>query len=99
MRIISMVNAAVEAFARAAALDMSRGIRINAVSPVWATETLRALHLDIPGGMPAAEFVPAFRESVESRRTGEVLDVRRLRSTARPPAAREQRRVRPRESI
>jgi len=76
MAAISMVNAAVEAFARAAALDMKRGIRINAVSPVWATETLEALNLDIPGGMPAAEFVPAYRESVESQRTGEVLDVR-----------------------
>lgn len=73
---ISMVNAAVEAFARAAALDMNRGIRINAVSPVWAAETLEAFHLDIPGGMPGAEFVPAYRESVESHRTGEVLDVR-----------------------
>jgi len=73
---ISMVNAAVEAFACAAALDMKRGIRINAVSPVSATESFEALNLNIPGGMPAAEFVPAYRESVESRRTGEVLDVR-----------------------
>ncbi len=73
---ISMANAAVEAFVRTAALEMPRGIRINAVSPVWATETLQALHLDIPGGMPAAEFVPAYRESLEGRRTGAVLDVR-----------------------
>lgn len=73
---ISMVNAAVEAFARAAALEMKRGIRINAVSPVRATETLRALGLDIPGGMPAAKFVPAYKESIEGSRTGEVLDVR-----------------------
>lgn len=73
---ISMVNAAVEAFARAAALDLKRGIRINAVSPVWATETIEALDLDIPGGMSAADFVPAYRESVEGTRTGEVLDVR-----------------------
>ncbi len=34
---ISLVNAAVEAFARAAALDLDRGLRINAVSPVWST--------------------------------------------------------------
>ncbi len=76
MAAMSMVSAAVEAFARAAALDMKRGVRINAVSPVWATETLEALNLDLPGGMPAAEFVPAYRESIESQRTGEVLDVR-----------------------
>jgi NAD(P)-dependent dehydrogenase (short-subunit alcohol dehydrogenase family) len=76
MAAISMVNAAVEAFARAAALDMDRGIRINAVSPVWAVETLEALGIDAPAKMPAAGFVPAYQESVEGRRTGEVLDVR-----------------------
>jgi NAD(P)-dependent dehydrogenase (short-subunit alcohol dehydrogenase family) len=76
MAAISMVNAAVEAFARAAALDMNRGIRINAVSPVWATETLRALGMDAAAKMPAAKFVPAYKESVEGRRTGQILDVR-----------------------
>ncbi len=73
---VSMVNAAVEGFARAAALDLERGVRINAVSPVWATETLEALGLDARPKMPAAQFVPAYKESVESQRTGEVLDVR-----------------------
>ena len=73
---ISMVNAAVEAFARAAALEMPRGIRINAVCPVWATETLKALGMPLSGGMPAARFVPAYIESIEGRRTGETLDVR-----------------------
>jgi NAD(P)-dependent dehydrogenase (short-subunit alcohol dehydrogenase family) len=76
MAAISMVNAAVEAFARAAALDLECGIRINAVSPVWAIETLEALGMDAPAKMPAAWFVPAYRESVEGHRTGEVLDVR-----------------------
>jgi NAD(P)-dependent dehydrogenase (short-subunit alcohol dehydrogenase family) len=73
---ISLVNAAVEAFARAAALDLDRGLRINAVSPVWATETLAALGMDAAAKMPAAQFVPAYRESVEGSRTGAVLDVR-----------------------
>jgi NAD(P)-dependent dehydrogenase (short-subunit alcohol dehydrogenase family) len=73
---ISMVNAAVEAFARAAALEMERGIRINAVCPVWATETLQALGMDAAEKMPAAKFVPAYRESVEGHDTGAVLDVR-----------------------
>jgi NAD(P)-dependent dehydrogenase (short-subunit alcohol dehydrogenase family) len=73
---ISLVNAAVEAFARAAALDLDRGLRINAVSPVWSIETLEALGMDATPKMPAAQFVPAYRESVEGHRTGEVLDVR-----------------------
>ena len=76
MAAISMVNAAIEGFAHAAALDLERGIRINAVSPVWATETLAALGLDATPKMSAAQFVPAYQESVESGRTGEVLDVR-----------------------
>lgn len=76
MAAISMVNAAVEAFARAAALDLDRGIRINTVTPVWATETLKAFGMDAEAKMPAAGFVPAYQESVEGHRTGEVLDVR-----------------------
>jgi NAD(P)-dependent dehydrogenase (short-subunit alcohol dehydrogenase family) len=73
---ISMVNAAVDAFVQAAALEMTRGLRINAVSPVWATETLQALGLNFSPSMPVADFVPAYRESLEGWHTGEVLDVR-----------------------
>lgn len=76
MSAISMVNAAVEGFVRAAALDLPRGIRINAVSPVWALETLEAFGMNAPAKLPAAQFVPAYQESIESPRTGEVLDVR-----------------------
>ena len=39
----ALANAAVEAFARAAALEAPRGIRVNVISPPWVTETLRAL--------------------------------------------------------
>src|SRR5450755_4505425 len=37
---ISLVNAGVEAFVRAAALEAPRGIRVNVVSPPWVSETL-----------------------------------------------------------
>jgi len=43
---ISLVNAGVEAFARAAALEMPRGTRINVVSPPWVAETLQAMGRD-----------------------------------------------------
>ncbi len=76
MAAISMVNAAVEGFVRAAAQDLERGLRINAVSPLWATESLAAPGLDARPKMPAAQFMPAYQESVEGHRTGEVLDVR-----------------------
>lgn len=73
---ISMVNAGVEAFVRAAALEMDRGIRVNAVSPIWVKETMEAMGMDSSSGMPAEKVAKAYKESVEGRRNGEVLDVR-----------------------
>ncbi len=73
---ISMVNAGLEGFVRAAALEMPRGVRINVVSPIFATETMRIMGMDTAGGMPAARFAPSYQESVEGRRSGQVLDVR-----------------------
>jgi NAD(P)-dependent dehydrogenase (short-subunit alcohol dehydrogenase family) len=37
---ISLVNAGLEGFVRAAALEMPRGLQINAVSPPWVKETM-----------------------------------------------------------
>jgi len=73
---ISMVNAGTEGFVRAAALETQRGIRVNAVSPIWVKETLEALGMDIAERMPAERVAFANKESVEGRRNGEVLDVR-----------------------
>jgi NAD(P)-dependent dehydrogenase (short-subunit alcohol dehydrogenase family) len=73
---ITMTNAALEAFARAAALEMPRGARINVVSPSWVSETLVAMGRDGSGGLPAATVARAYVESVEGARNGETLDVR-----------------------
>ncbi len=75
---ISMVNAGVEGFVRAAALELPRGIRINVVSPPWITETLIALKMDPSPGMPAARVAQAYLASVEGTMTGQVMDPRRL---------------------
>jgi NAD(P)-dependent dehydrogenase (short-subunit alcohol dehydrogenase family) len=72
---ISLVNAALEAFTRAAALE-ARGIRVNVVSPPWVTETLRALNMDPSQGLPAATVAQAYVRAVEGRMTGEVLEPR-----------------------
>ncbi len=74
---VSMVNAGVEAFARAAALEMPRGIRLNAVSPGWVTETLQALHMDPSPGTPAAVVARAYVQLVEGGGTGQVVEVNR----------------------
>ena len=73
---ISLVNAGLEGFMRAAALEAPRRIRVNVVSPPWVTETLAAMGRDVSRGMPAARVAAAYLEAVESQRTGEVLDAR-----------------------
>lgn len=73
---ISMVNAGIEGFARAAALELKRGIRVNVVSPIFVKETMQAMGMDSSSGMSAAHTALAYRESLQGKRTGEVLDVR-----------------------
>ncbi|HJU05615.1 MAG TPA: short chain dehydrogenase [Nitrospiraceae bacterium] len=73
---ISLVNAGLDGFVRAAALELPRGIRINAVSPVWVTETLNAMGMDTSHGMPAEQVAWTYVESVEGKRSGEILDTR-----------------------
>ncbi len=73
---ISMANAGLEGFIRAAAMEMMRGVRVNVVSPVFVKETMEAMGLDSSHGMSAEKVALAYKESVEGKRNGEVLDVR-----------------------
>ena len=70
---VSLVNAGLEGFTRAAALEAPRGIRINVVSPPWVTETLEALGMPLQGGLPAATVAQAYVGSVEGTATGQVI--------------------------
>jgi NAD(P)-dependent dehydrogenase (short-subunit alcohol dehydrogenase family) len=70
---ISLVNAGLEGFARAAALEAPRGIRVNVVSPPWVNETLKAMGLPVTGGLPAAVVAQAYVQCVEGQMTGQVL--------------------------
>ena len=74
---ISMVNAGVDAFARAAALELPRGLRANVVSPPWVSETLTAMGRDPAGGLPAADVARSYVESVEGKQTGAVITPKR----------------------
>ena len=71
---ISIVNAGIEGFVRAAALELPRGLRINAVSPGWVTETLAALKMDTRMGIPAAQVALSYAKAVEGDMTGQTLD-------------------------
>jgi NAD(P)-dependent dehydrogenase (short-subunit alcohol dehydrogenase family) len=73
---ISMINAGIEGFVRAAALEMPRGIRINAVSPPWVKETLEALGMDTSIGIPAEKVARAYQSSITGARSGIVINAR-----------------------
>ena len=75
---ISIVNAGLEGFVRAAALELPREMRVNIVSPPWVTETLVARKMDTGHGMPAASVALAYLASVEGTMTGQTLDPRML---------------------
>ena len=75
--VASTVNGAVEAFVRAAAIELPRGIRINVVSPTVLTEAMHAYAPYFRGFEPvsAARAALAFARSVEGRQTGQVYKV------------------------
>jgi NAD(P)-dependent dehydrogenase (short-subunit alcohol dehydrogenase family) len=73
----SMVNGAVDAFVRAAAIELPRGLRINAVSPGVLVESLPAFGPFFRGHepVPGARVALAYAKSVEGARTGQVFEV------------------------
>lgn len=73
---ISLVNAGVEGFVRAAALEMPREVRVNVVSPPWVEETLDAMGEDFAPSLPAATVAGAYRKSLEGAMTGRTIDAR-----------------------
>ena len=76
---VSLVNAALEGFGRAAAFEMPRGIRVNIVSPPWVSETLVKLGMK-GAGLPADVVAKAYLQSIEGSGTGLVIDPRRVTS-------------------
>jgi NAD(P)-dependent dehydrogenase (short-subunit alcohol dehydrogenase family) len=69
----ALVNAGLEAFVAAAAIELPRGLRINAVSPGWVRETLAALGADPTEGTPAAAVADTYVEAVTGAMTGRTL--------------------------
>lgn len=70
----SMVNGAIESFVRAAAIELPRGIRINAVSPTVLAESMDEYAPYFRGfvPVPAARAALGFSKSVEGLQTGQV---------------------------
>lgn len=73
----STVNAALEGFARAAAIELPRGLRINVVNPTVLTESIERYDPLFRGFEPAdaARVAQAYVRSVEGAQTGRVYRV------------------------
>ena len=75
---ISLVNAALEGFVRAAALELPRRLRVNAVSPPWVKETMVKLGMDPSPGLAAADVAKAYVAAVEGTMQGEIIAAKKF---------------------
>jgi NAD(P)-dependent dehydrogenase (short-subunit alcohol dehydrogenase family) len=75
--VASLVNGGLDAFVHAAAIEMPRGIRINAVSPTALEEAWDLYAPYFPGHRPvrAAEAGRAYVKSIEGAQTGRTYRV------------------------
>ena len=73
----SLVNGALDAFVKAAAIELERGVRINSVSPGVLVESLPVFGPYFRGhdAVPGARVANAYVKSVEGRLTGQVIQV------------------------
>lgn len=73
----SLVNGAIDAWVRAASIEMPRGLRINVVSPTLVTESLPAFGPFFRGfeTAPTSRVALAYSRSVEGLQTGQVYKV------------------------
>jgi NAD(P)-dependent dehydrogenase (short-subunit alcohol dehydrogenase family) len=73
----SMANGALEAFVRAAAIELPRGLRINVVSPNVLVEAMDAYGPYFRGfePVPAARAALSYSKSVEGAQTGQVYRI------------------------
>ena len=76
--IFTTANAAVEGFARAAAVEIGSRVRVNVVSPGWITETLVAMGMDPAPGLPASEAAGYYIRQMESGAAGSVMAAAKL---------------------
>ena len=73
----SMVNGALEAFVRAAAIELPRGLRINIVNPNVLQESMDDYRPYFRGftAVPASRVALAYSKSVEGAQTGQIYRV------------------------
>lgn len=74
---IAMVNGAIDAYVKAASIEMPRGIRINCVSPTLLDESVEQYGEYYPGWstVPAQSVATAYVDSVVGARSGYVYEI------------------------
>lgn len=72
---VSMVNAALDSFAKASAFELGTSLRVNTVSPRFVKETMELMGMDSTYGISAADTAKAYRYALESKETGQAFDV------------------------
>lgn len=73
----AMVNAALDGFVKAAAIELPRGLRVNSVSPTVLEEAMAKYAPYFRGFKPvsAADVALAYARSVEGLQTGQTYQV------------------------
>ncbi len=73
----SLVSGAINSFVKGAAIELPRGIRINAVSPTVVAESMSVFGSYFPGQdpVPVAKVALAYVKSIEGLQTGQVYPV------------------------
>lgn len=66
----ALVNAGLDAFARAAAVELPRGLRLITVSPGWIAETLAEMGLDPSEGTPVTEVARQYVSHIDALTSG-----------------------------
>jgi NAD(P)-dependent dehydrogenase (short-subunit alcohol dehydrogenase family) len=74
--LIAMVNAGLEGFARAVALELTEGRRIVVVHPAWVDETAAKIGMDPASWPDAQQTATAYLEAIEGTNNGEPVFVK-----------------------
>jgi NAD(P)-dependent dehydrogenase (short-subunit alcohol dehydrogenase family) len=73
--LISMCNAGLEGFVKAASRELPKQMRLNVVAPGWVRETLSRLKMDPLRGVPAMRVAERYIEAIQGTMTGQILDI------------------------
>lgn len=70
---VSLVNAGLDAFVRAASLEAPRGIRVNAVSPGWIRQPSHAQEPGSPAGLLPEQVALAYGALLDGDQSGQII--------------------------